>query len=107
MHEVTLLHSLIFVILGISVMCLAIKYKIYLLQPQPYKLGRLLCLQKATAGSAPIQQSDMRNRDQGLVVQANTTKCWEPACFVVLRLTGTCPIKHQNLFFFHLKFTPV
>ena len=74
--------------------CYAFVYKIYLLQPQPYKLQKLLCLQRATAGTALMQQSDMQNRDQGLVGQANTMKCWEPKCFIVLRLTGTCPVKH-------------
>lgn len=79
--------------------CFAFVYKMYLLQPQPYKLQKLLCLQRATAGSALMQQSHMQNRDQGLVGQANAMKRWEPPCFIVLRLTGTCSIKHQTLLF--------
>lgn len=37
------------------------------------------------------QSADMQGRDQGLAGHANTTKQWEPACFIMLGLTGTCP----------------
>lgn len=35
--------------------------------------------------------ADMHSRNQNLCGQANTTKYWEPACFITLRLMGTRP----------------
>lgn len=82
---------------GISVMHLDIKYTYF--NPNSTSC-RVYCVCKVTAGSALMQQSDTENRDQGLVGQANTTKCREPECFMVLRLTGMCPRKHQKTLVF-------
>lgn len=49
----------------------------YLLQPQPYKLQKPLCLQRATAGSALMQQSDMQG----------SRSCWPSKCYEVLGAT--------------------
>lgn len=35
--------------------------------------------------------ADTHSRNQNLCGQANTTKYWEPACFITLRLMGTRP----------------
>lgn len=85
-------------------MCLHIKYTNS--SPSPPS-SEPLCLQ-SLAGSAWMQQLDTQSTARGLAGPANAGKCWEPAHFIVLRLVGTCPIKHKKtLFSFHLKFTPV
>lgn len=78
--------------------CYVFAYKIHQPQSQPSKIWPL-CLQ-SLAESAWMQQLDTGSTARGLAGPANAGKCWEPAHFVVLRLVGTCPIKHTRLLLF-------